>query len=87
MILLREGPESLPRYTKNKRHATLEQAMKILRIGLILCYPVIAVLIWFLPIFEHTPQWNKVVLSIILVLYAALRVYRVVRRRNAGEES
>lgn len=64
----------------------MEQTLKILRIGLILFYPVLAVLIWFIPMFNDTPFWYKVILSIILVLYAALRVYRFTRKKRYPEE-
>lgn len=64
----------------------MEQAGKIVRIGLILFYPVMAILIWFLPMLENTPTWNKAGLSIILVLYAGLRIYRLSRRKNDREE-
>lgn len=64
----------------------MEQALKILRIGLILFYPVLAVMIWFIPMFDATPFWYKVILSIILVLYAGLRVYRFTRRKRYSDE-
>lgn len=65
----------------------MEQTLKILRIGLILFYPVLAVLIWFMPMFADTPFWYKVILSVILVLYAGMRIYRFSRRRRSEEES
>ena len=65
----------------------LGQIGKIIRIGFTLFYPVMAVLIWFLPMLGHVPVFNKIALSTILVLYTALRIYRLVRRNETRDEA
>lgn len=65
---------------------SMDKALKIVRIALLLSYPALAVMIWFLPMFGDTPFWYKVILSVILVLYAGMRLYRFTRRPRYTEE-
>jgi len=62
------------------------QIGKIIRIGLLLVYPLLAVLIWFIPMFQDLPLFNKIAISALLGLYGCIRGYRLYRQSSRSEE-
>lgn len=72
---------------ENRHEMQSEQIMKFVRMGLLLFYPVLAVLIWIVPVpmFQNMPQFNKIALSVLIGLYTALRIYRLVRQNSHRE--
>jgi membrane protein DedA with SNARE-associated domain len=64
----------------------LNQIGKIIRIALLFLYPLLAVLIWFIPMFQDLPLFNKIAISALLGLYGCIRAYRLYRESSKSEE-
>lgn len=58
----------------------LDKANKIIRVSLLLVYPILAVMIWFIDFFKETPTANKIGISALLILYAGVRFYRLIKK-------
>lgn len=61
--------------------------IRIIQIGLLIPYPILAVGIWFIPMFKDLALFNKIGFSTLCIVYCAFRVYRFTRKPTSDKES
>ena len=74
-------------YFRKRLKYPMKQIGKFIQVGLLIIYPVLAILIWFIPFFETATTRNKAILSALLIVYSLIRLYRLVKNHKAEQES